>query len=94
MFNTIVGAGAVGAGALRLRIRLRLKDAAPCGSGSATLIGILCANDRSLLVSGKEQQHSKLALLSSRSPHWRSGFQYIVRKLALQQNAATHSGSD
>jgi hypothetical protein len=26
--------------------------------------GILCANDRFLLVSGKEQQHSKLALLS------------------------------
>jgi hypothetical protein len=33
--------------------------------------GILSANDRSLLVSGKEQQHSKLALLSGRSSHWR-----------------------
>jgi hypothetical protein len=44
--------------------------------------GILCANDRSLLVSGKEQQHSNLAVHSGRSSHWRSGFQSIVRKLA------------
>jgi hypothetical protein len=40
MFNTIVGAGAVGAGAASRygSGSIRPKDAAPCGSGSATLV--------------------------------------------------------
>jgi hypothetical protein len=61
---------------------------------------ILCANDRSLLVSGKEQQHSKLALLSSRSPvgaqdsnqlstSWRSGYKESGNEQSIHKKLIT-----
>jgi hypothetical protein len=42
MFNSIFGAGADGAGAAS-QLRLRTNDAAPCGSGSATLVNEIVA---------------------------------------------------
>jgi hypothetical protein len=50
MFNTIVGAGAVGAKAGAASLRLRPKDAAPRGSASATLMASQFVDKRTVAV--------------------------------------------